>query len=85
MTKMTEHEAILLDNLFQTSRVSKINQYFDDDNRAIDALLRTVRATAVRDAAKDFNYQARLDNSHWVVTNWLFDRADGIETGTADS
>jgi hypothetical protein len=50
MTKMTEHEAILLDMLFQAGRRHDL----DLENRAIDALMRTVRATALRDAAKEW-------------------------------
>jgi hypothetical protein len=72
--KMTEHEAILLDMLL---RDSKTNPPYDGTNSQIDALLRTVRATALRDAAKSL-----VDNQHGTQ-NWLFDRADYIETGKA--
>lgn len=71
MIDMTEHEAILLDMLF---RASKTNHPYDEANFQIDALLRTVRATALRDAAHSL-----VDNQH-NTQNWLFDRADDIET-----
>jgi len=74
MTEMTEHEAILLDMLLQAIQA---NPSHGDANPQIDALLRTVRATALRDAAKALNGRQGL------VSNWLFDRADDIETGKA--
>jgi len=72
MIEMTQREAVYLDMLF---RASKTNRNFDHDNRVIDLLLRTVRATALRDAAKDL-----VDNQNGTQ-NWLFDRADALETG----
>ena len=72
--KMTEHEAILLDMLLQAIQVDPAH---GEANPQIDALLRTVRATALRDAAKSL-----VDNQHGTQ-NWLFDRADYIETGKA--
>jgi len=78
MTEMTEHEAILLDLLLQAIQVDPAH---GDANPQIDALMRTVRATALRDAAKDINRRARLDTTSLLVSNWLFDRADAIEAG----
>lgn len=78
MIEMTEHEAILLDMLF---RAPKTNRNFDHENDIIDALLRTVRATALRDAAKGVRKQYGDDFNE--VECWLFDRADTIETGKA--
>jgi len=75
MTAMTEHEAILLDALLHAS---KADHNFDHDNYVIDALFRVVRANAVRDAAKALGV-GTLNNSEHV--NWLFDRADSIDSG----
>ena len=74
MIDMTEHEAILLDMLF---RASKTEPPYDKVNTQIDALLRTVRATALRDAAKEMVPLERATD----FANWLFDRADAVETG----
>ena len=78
MTEMTEHEAILLDMLLQAIQVDPAH---GEANPQIDALLRTVRATALRDAAKSIRNQYRDDFEE--AECWLFDRADDIETGKA--
>jgi len=69
---MTEHERALLDLLF---RAAQANPHYIEVAPQIDALLRTVRATALRGAAGESDYA--------FVSNWLFDRADNIETGAA--
>lgn len=75
MIEMTEHEAILLDMLF---RASKTNPPYDEVNSQIEALLRVVRATALRDAAKALKDHPVIYSSEH--SSWLFDRADAIET-----
>ena len=83
MSEMTEHEAILLDLLLQAIQVDPAH---GDANPQIDALLRSVRATALRAAAKALIKEAEtgitdIDNGTRIDANWLFDRADDIETG----
>jgi len=78
--KMTEHERALLDILF---RAAEANPHYAEVAAPIDALLRTVRATALRDAAKDLKVHSGLSNHQRVFSNWLFDRADYVETGKA--
>jgi hypothetical protein len=81
MNKMTEQEAILFDRLFRATGTTATD--LADDNRVIGELLRTVRANALRDAAKDLKDHPVIYSSEY--SSWLFDRADDVETGTADS
>ena len=76
MTTMNETEQAVLDLV-----VNAVDQGFVTDLE-VALLLRTVRAYALRDAAKALNKHAQRDHYQpSFVSNWLFDRADNIEMG----
>jgi hypothetical protein len=81
MTKMTEHEALLFDRLFRATGTSAVD--LARDNQVIGELLRTVRSNALRAAAHALKAHPVIYSSEH--SSWLFDRADGIETGREDS
>jgi len=82
--EMTEHEEALFDMLFSASHGGSEAVV----DLQVEALLRTVRATALRDAAKEMIREnkgdtAYVDRDVQDPANWLFDRADDIESGKA--